>query len=169
MVEIDLITPMSIIRAPIFNAAKGTAPSLLTCTTGNSSGVAGTFNACDFTPTTENYSTIYFRSGNNAGSYRVMDLASTTSLGWDDALRNDVAVGDTAVAVPIRTHGPSQIYFHATQMGWIDCAVEQALAGTALWSVTVIRLDLSVAGKEYCDFMFHSNHFTNYVTPAVGS
>ena len=170
MVEIDLITPMSIIRAPIRATTKATSIAVITCTTGDSSGVAGTFSpAIDFTPTTENFSTIYFRSGANAGAYRTMDTAHTTVLGWDDALRNDVTAGDTAVCVPIRTHGPSQIYFHATQMGWIDADHEQALAGTDLWAVNVIRLDLSVAGGEYCDFMFQSNHFTNFITPAVGA
>lgn len=164
MVLIDLITPLSIIRAPIRATNKKTAPVVITCTTGDSNGVAGTFSpAIDFTPTTENYSTIYFRSGNNAGAYRVMDTAHTTVLGWDVRLRNDVAEGDTAVCVPIRTHGPSTIYFESTSMSWIDADVEQQLAGSGLWAVNVIRLDLSVPGQEFLDFTFQLNHFSNYM------
>jgi len=165
MVKVDLINPMSVIRAPIYATAVGTAPALLTCTVAGASGVTGTFNATDFTPTNDCDCTLYFRTGNNAGAYRVMDGTSTTELTWDIATRNDVEVGCTAVAVPIRTHGPSTIYFHATTMSWVDADVEPAIAGTNLWSVNVIELNLAEAGKEYVDFMFHANHFTVFVTP----
>jgi len=169
MVKIDVLMPGSVIRAPIFNAAVGTAPTVVTCTTAGTSGVTGTFGAIDFTPTADNDGTLYFRSGNNAGAYRIMDGTSTTALQWDMATRNDVLVGDTAVAVPVRSHGPATIYFHATTMSFIDAAVEPAKAGTNLWAVNVLRLDLSEAGKEYCEFCFLTNHYTNFVTPAVGS
>lgn len=169
MVKIDLLSPMSVIRAPIYATAVGTAPVLTTCTTGDANGLTGVFSpAIDFTPTTGDDGTIYFRSGANAGAYRIMDAASTTTLAWDMALRNDVTAGDTAVAVPMRTHGSSTIYFHATTMSWIDADVEPTKAGTGLWSVNIITLDLSEAGKEYCEFMFQTNHFTNFITPAVG-
>jgi hypothetical protein len=79
-------------------------------------------------------------------------------------LRIDVAVGFTDFAAPIRTHGPSAVYFHATQMGWIDATAETNINMSALWMVNVVRLDLSVAGGEFCDFMFQSNHLTNAVT-----
>jgi len=169
MVKIDILLPGAVIRAPIYNAAVGVAPSVVTCTTGDSNGLTGVFGAINFTPTTDNDSTIYFRSGSNAGAYRVMDAASTTTLAWDVALRNDVAAGDTAVAVPIRSHGSSTINFDATTMAWIDCADAPTKAGTNRWSVNVIRLDLSVAGQEYCDFVFQANHYTNFITPAVGA
>ena len=165
MAEIDLITPMSIIRAPIRATTKKENPVVITCTTGDSDGLTGVFSpAIDFTPTTGDDGTIYFRSGANSGAYRIMDAANTTTLAWDRALRTDVTVGDTAVCVPIRTHGFSTVYFHATSMSWIDADVEPTRAGTNLWAINVIRLDLSVPGGEFCDFTFQTCHFTNYVT-----
>ncbi|MCJ7625387.1 MAG: protein kinase [Anaerolineaceae bacterium] len=55
--------------------------------------------------------------------------------------------------------------FMGTPMSWVDADVEPAIAGTNLWSVNVIELNLAEAGKEYVDFMFHANHFTVFVTP----
>ena len=165
MVEVDLITPMSVIRAPIRASSKLENIAVVTCTTGDSSGKGGTFSpVIDFTPADEGLNTVYFRSGANAGAYRVMSGTSTSSLAWTKSLRNDVAVGDTAVAVPIRPNGPSSVYFHATQMGWIDVDVEMNKNMSALWMVNVVRLDLSVAGGEYCDFMFQGCHLTNATT-----
>lgn len=169
MVKIDLLSPMSVIRAPIYATSVGTAPVLLTVTTAGTSGITCTTNAMDFTPTADNDSTLYFRSGNNAGAYRIMDGTSTTALQWDMATRNDVLVGDTGVGVPVRSHGSSTIYFHATTMSWIDADVEPTKVGTNLWSVNIITLDLSEAGKEYCEFMFQTNHFTNFITPAAAA
>ena len=169
MVKIDLLLPHSVIRAPIFKSAVGTAPTLVTCTTGDSSGVAGTFGAIDFSPTANNDSTLYFRSGSNAGAYRIMDGTSTTALTWDVALRNDVADGDTAVAAPMRYVGSSTVLIGATCMSYIDCANDPVEAGTDRWAINVIRLDLSEAGKEYVEFMFQPNHYCNFITPAVGA
>ena len=169
MVEVDLLCTSSIVRAPIRATAKATPIAVGTCSAGDSSGTSGTFSAIDFTPTANNDSTCYFRSGANAGAYRVLDGSSTTALTWDVALRNDVAVGDTVVAAPCRPIGSSTIYFHATSMSWVDADVAPVEAGTNLWAVNVIRLDLSVAGGEYVDFMFQPNHFCNFITPAVGT
>ena len=169
MVKIDLLLPHSVIRAPLYNAAVGTAPTVVTCTTGNSSGVAGTFGAIDFTPTANNDSTLYFRTGNNAGAYRVMDGTSTTALTWDIATRNDIEVGCTAVAAPLRPVGSSTVLIGATYMSYIDVANAPVEAGTNRWAISVIRLDLSEAGKEYVEFMFQPNHYCNFITPAVGA
>jgi len=168
MVEVDLITPMSIIRAPIRASSKLEEVVVVTCTTGDSDGLTGVFTpVIDFTPVDEGLSSIYFRSGANAGAYRITSGTSTTTLAWTVSLSNDVTAGDTAVCVPIRTNGPSTIYFHATQRGWIDADVEAAKNMNNLWMVNVVRLDLSVPGGEFCDFMFQSCHFTNAITPTA--
>ena len=167
MVKIDVILPNSIIRAPIFKSAVGTAPTVVTCSYAGSSGITGTFGTIDFAPTANDDSTLYFRSGNNAGAYRVMNGTSQTALTWDIATRNDVEVGCTAVAAPLRPVGPATVVLGATCASYIDCANSPVEGGTTRWAITVLRLDLSEAGKEYVEFMFQSHHFTNFATPAA--
>ena len=160
MVKIAVITPSTVLRAPIFNGNTRTAIPVGAATGASTTGQGVTLDtALAFTPTTDPISTIYCRSGANAGSYRLMDAAHTTVLTWDTSLRSDIATGDTFVGVPIRTHGFSTIQFDATYASWIDASDEPAGAGTNLWGITVLRLDLSVAGGEYCEFMFGAGHF----------
>ena len=55
-------------------------------------------------------------------------------------------------------------------MSWVDADNGTSRSWYEIcWAVSVIRLDLSVAGGEYVDFMFQPNHFCNFITPAVGS
>ena len=165
MVKVAFITPNTVIRARIRNAAIGTAPTVATVTsqtTGGATGVGCTVDGIDHTAIASNLDTIYFRSGGNAGCYRTLDSAHATALTWDVALRNDVEEGDTCVVVPVRTHGYSTVMFDATTMAFIDCADDAVLNGTARWIIQVLRLDLSVAGDEYCEFCFDMVHFQHY-------
>ena len=160
MVKVALINAHTVLRAPIRNAAIGTAPTLLTVSTaGTSSGIDCVTNAADFASVTTPLSTIYFRTGSNAGAYRLCDTASSTTHEWDTALRNETAVGDTAVLVPLRTHGLSTIMFDATTAMFIDCADAPVANGADRWGVNVLRLDLETAGNEYAEFCFLGNHF----------
>jgi len=160
MVKVALIGPGTVLRAPIRKAAIGTAPTVVTSTNTSSDGLGITTGTIDFTPDGNPISTIYCRSGNNAGAYRILDSASTTVHTWDTAMRQDIAVGDTFVAVPLRTHGLSTVMFDATTAMFIDCADAPVLAGTNRWYINVLRLDLRDAGNEYAEFMFMGNHFT---------
>lgn len=166
MAKVSIITPSTVLRAPIYNAAVGTAPTEKTVTTGNTSGLGATVSAIDFTPETSPQSTVYMRSGNNAGAYRHMDLASTTVLGWDKAMKSDVAIGDKLVCVPYPTFGPANCMFDGTSATFLDCADNPVLAGTDRWAIFVHRLDLSVAGQEYLEFRFDTGHFGQYITNA---
>ena len=166
MAKIALITPSTILRASIFNAAVGTAPTIMTVTTGSSDGLGITTNATQFTPEAYPTATIYCRTGANAGAYRLLDAASSTVHTWDKAMRTDIAVGDTFVAVPMRFFGPSQIMFNDVSATFIDCADAPVLAGTNRWSVIVTKLDLSEAGNEYCEFYFDTVHFSALATRA---
>ena len=100
LMKISIITPWTVLEGPIFNAAIGTAPTLLTDTAGSATGytTAGTTNACEFTPVA-NSCTIYCRSGANAGLYRVTNDTSTTAPDVTVAFPYDVAIGDTFVRV----------------------------------------------------------------------
>jgi len=166
MVKVALINANSVLRAPIRNAAIGTAPTVVTATAGDTDGVGVTTGAIDFTATADNMSTIYCRSGANAGAYRLLDSAHATVHTWDVAMRNDTVIGDTFVAAPMRTHGLSTVMFDATTAMFIDCADDPVLAGTARWDINVIRLDLGTPGGEYCEFMFAPSHFSPHVTTA---
>lgn len=156
MAHVALIDPCTVLRAPIFNNAVGTAPSLLTVTTGSSDGLSCTTNACDFTPVA-NLATIYFRKGANMGIYRQTDDTSTTAATWDCATPYDVAVGDTAVRVPVRQFGQSYVRFgDDTCCSYLNCSETPA---TDYDVIEVIRLDLREAGKEFVDFRFNTDHF----------
>ena len=159
MVKVALITPHTVLRAPLRNAAIGTAPSVVTATAGDANGLGVTTGAINFTPENTSISTIYCRSGANAGVYRLLDSASTTVHTWDTATRNDTEIGSTWVAVPVRTHGLSTVMFDATTASFIDVADNPVLAGTNRWGINVIRLDLSTAGDEYVEFTFELGHF----------
>jgi hypothetical protein len=166
MAKVAIITPTTVLRAPLYNAAVGTAPTVVTVTTGDTQGLGCTTGAADFTSITSPLQTAYFRSGANAGVYRMKDDSSTTIHTWDTATKNDIAVGDTLVVVPLRTHGPSTVMFDATSASFIDVADAPVLAGTNRWAINVLRLDLSEAGNEYCEFMFDAGHFGQFITNA---
>jgi hypothetical protein len=159
MVKVALINPSTVLRAPIRNAAIGTPPTVLTATAGNASGLSVTTNAAQCASITSPLQTIYCRTGANAGAYRLTDTSSSTTHTWDQAMRNDTAVGDTFVFVPVRTHGYSTVMFDATTAMFIDAADAAVLGGTDRWGIQVVRLDLSTYGNEYCEFMFEAGHF----------
>ena len=162
MVKIALIDPSTILRAPIRNGAIGTAPTVVTATNVSTTGLGITTGAVNFTPIASNLQTIYCRTGGNAGAYRTTDATSATVHTWDVAMRNDIAIGDTFVMVPVRSHGYSTVMFDDATAMFIDCADGPVLAGTNRWIIQVVRLDLSTAGNEYCEFRFDPVHFQHY-------
>lgn len=155
MVEIALIDATTIIEGPIFNAAVGTAPTVGTVTTGSADGLSCTTNAVDVAGVAV-LSTVYFRAGANKGQYRISDDTSATAHAWDKATVYDVEVGDTLVKTNLRAIGPSRVQFDSESI-YIDCA---AALTTDYYGIDVIKLDLSVAGKEHCHFRFNADHFT---------
>lgn len=158
MVEVDIISPGTILRAPIRNAAIGTAITVLTSTAGNANGLTVTTGACDFTPVA-NLCTIYARTGANAGTYRITDDTSTTVAAWDVQMLNTTAtVGEKYVRVPLRHHGVSYaIIGDGTVASFIDASASPA---TNYDIIHVVRLDLSEAGNEYVEFMFDADAFS---------
>jgi len=154
-VKIAVITPSTILRAPIRLGAIGTNITELTATSGSASGVTATTNACGFTPVAS-MCTIYCRKGANAGVYRITSDTSTTVAAWDVAMPADTAAGDVFVRVPIKI-GHSYM-----QLG--DSAVCSFIDGSATpasnyWQVMVTRLDLREKGKEFAEFYFIGTSF----------
>ena len=157
MVEVELIDPTTILRAPIYNNAVGTAPTLLTATTGSTDGLSATTNAVEHTPVL-GMGAIYCRSGANAGIYRITNDTSTTACTWLKAMPYDPAIGDTFIRVPVRTHGPSYVSFgDSTVASYLNSSKTPA---TNYYAIHVVRLDLSVAGKEFVEFRLDADHFS---------
>lgn len=154
MVEIALITPETILKGPIYNAALGTATLLGTVTAGSASGVSCTVNTLEVSGVA-GLGTVYFRSGANAGAYRVTDDSSATAITWDKPTTKDVEIGDTLVRVNLRSVGPSRAQFDSEAM-YID---NNAAVTTDYYSLDIIKLDLEEAGKEHCYFKFNVDHF----------
>src|SRR3989304_3267895 len=105
MVEVELITPETILRGQIFNSTFGTAMTVGTVTTGDTNGVSCTTGT--LVASTANQATLSFRSGANKGAYRILDNTSATAQTWDTPKYAAVAVGDTCVKAPLRYIGPS--------------------------------------------------------------
>ena len=79
-VKVTLSIPMvTMFRAPIYNAAWGTALSELTNTSASSGGVTLTSDTA-ITDAAADFSTIYCRSGANRGHYRVVTTATSTTV-----------------------------------------------------------------------------------------
>lgn len=157
MVAVELIKPGTVLRAPIRNNAIGTAISELTSTAGNANGLTVTTGACDFTPVA-NLCSIYARSGQNAGQYRITDDTSTTVAAWDSQmLKTTATAGEKYVRVPYRTHGVSYaIIGDSTVASYLNASYTPA---TNYDIIHVLRLDLSVAGSEFADFVFDGDAF----------
>jgi hypothetical protein len=104
-------------------------------------------------------STIYFRTGTNAGSYRILDSASATGHSWDIPLAGSTGangqVGDTLVVTNLRPQGNCRMQV-GTEALWIQGS---AAVTTNYFEIQVLRLDLSVSGSEYCEFRFVPNNF----------
>lgn len=166
MVKVAVITPSTVLRAPLKATDAATGPALLTATNTSTDGLGITTNANDYTTGVAALHTIYCRSGANAGSYRIVTSTSSTIHTWDNAMIHDIAIGDTFVMVPMRPYGHSTVMFDDTTASWIDCDDGPVAAGTARWAINILRLDLREAGKEFVEFMFSVDHFGAYVTRA---
>jgi hypothetical protein len=161
LLQITEILPTTVLRGPIYNAAYGTAPTLLTATTAMTDGgvTAFTTNACDFTNVL-NMGTIYCRSGANSGLYRVSLDVSTTACQVTTAFPYNGAIGDTFVRVPWK-QGSSTMQIRGLGL-YCDCHSNPVIAGTDLFHVIIYQLNLAEAGKEYVDFRFGADHFCLY-------
>jgi hypothetical protein len=97
-VEVTVLAPGCMIKAPICFTTIGTAPTLLTVTTGSADGLTFVANALT-QATIDDYSTVYCRTGANRGQYRHVTTGNTTTQTMTIAFTYDIAVGDTFVAV----------------------------------------------------------------------
>lgn len=150
-VLVDRVGPGTVIKAPIFNAAYGTAITVGVVTTGNTSGTGFTCSAglLDFSGTVvADRNTAYFRTGANRGIYRVCTDASATVKTVDHDFPFDIVAGDTAVAVHLRPWGLCVTQFDG-ESTYVNAYAD---TGTNYYTIEVLSLDLSEAGKEHVIF-----------------
>jgi hypothetical protein len=150
MVDVVLITPTTLIKAPIYHTANQTALTCNTETAGSADGLTVTA-AFDHTSVADN-STLYCRAGANAGQYRKVNNASATAPTCLVAFTYDIAIGDKFVLANIK-EGFSAVEF-TTYINGID-GVEGL---THAWYVYVHELNLAEAGREYAVFTISTRH-----------
>ena len=146
-VDVCYIIPMvTMVRAPIYNAAWGTALTELTVTTASTTGLVVTHAGDTPTDIADHYATVYCRSGANRGQYRVVTTPASGSQTCLIAFQNDIAVGDVFVVCSMRL-GPMHWNIPATA----DCIDGNHALGDC-FDGFCHDLNLEESGKEYCVF-----------------
>jgi hypothetical protein len=149
MAQIAVIDEHTILKGSIFNATYGVAPTVVTCTTGSSDGLASMVHGnVDITSQVAYNNTYYGRSGLNRGIYRTSYATSRTTPTFYTPWPQDWTVGDTFVNVSVGL-GRTGIQTDAQNM-----FIDNAGALTSYFGVDVYSLDLEVAGKETATFRF---------------
>jgi hypothetical protein len=157
LVQVAVLDPSMYVEAPIFNGTYGTATTLLTVTTGDTTGAGMTTNAHE-RASVANLSTMYCRTGANAGIYRTVKSASTTTHTFDMHFPYAIAVGDTFVMANM-VLGTSRVQINSTS-GYIGmCLDNGADASSSYFGIEVVDMDLKEAGKEKVTFRFSAAHF----------
>lgn len=157
MAKIDIIDPCTVIRSRLVDADMSTAPTVSVASAAVGAGTSVVGAAAASVASIQGFSTVYFRTGANRGTYRVNDAAaSTTSFTWDTPTYKDVAAGDTFVMVNILPFGSSKCQLLATYSTAFD--INEACTSHYFY-IDVYRLDLSEQYKEYVEFRWSAPNF----------
>ena len=151
-VKLDLVTPTTLIKAPIVKDTIGTAPATVAVTTAQAAGLVVTTTTTIDTSVSQ-YSTVYCRSGANKGQYRKVTTGATTDQTVLLAFTYATVVGDVFVVANI-VEGAARIDLDSQFQG-----IDSSDALTYYYSVYVHELNLETAGEEYAIFSFNPRHF----------
>jgi hypothetical protein len=151
LAEVQIITPNSLIRAPLVKDTIGTNPECKACTTGSTDGL--TFIIATIDTSVSNYSTAYCRTGANRGEYRKITTGAAATQTVLVPFINDIAIGDTFCVVNV-VQGYAHVQWESQFQG-----IDTSAALTAYFEVFVHEINLEEAGKEYCTFRFAPAHF----------
>lgn len=168
MVQVAVIDPSTVIRGDLRNGSISTNLSARTvaaskghnaqCTLDSGCGIARLYkpNDADVGVTATFSGTVYFRSGNAMGNYRLLDLASSIHMKWDKPLAKAASHDDTVVVAPgLPPVGWGHMLTDSESM-YVDVSSDNS---TNNWIVMVHKLDLREAGNEHVDFRFATCHF----------
>jgi hypothetical protein len=156
LAEVQLLTPNSLLRAPIVKDTVGTAPECKACTTGSADGL--TFVIPTIDTSVSMYSTAYCRTGANRGEYRKITTGAVATQTVVIPFTNDIAVGDTFCVANI-VQGLARIDFDSQFQG-----IDSSAALTNYYVAIVHELNLEEAGKEYATFRLSPQHFGYFIT-----
>lgn len=154
LVKVAVIDSQTILKAPIYNAAYGKAPTVVTVSIGSDTGLGYTASSAEFTPVAYN-ATTYCRSGLNRGLYRITYDTSATARTTYIAFPFDIAVGDTFVNANISAHGTCKACI-GTGGTYLNNAA--AVGSNYIW-IDVLELNLEVAGQEHAIFRINPLQF----------
>jgi len=158
-VQVTIIRPWAtMIKGPICYSAYKTAPTLLTATSADSTGLAVTDTGNAITDTADDFSTIYCRTGANRGVSRVVTTTTSTTVHTVTIpFPYGIAIGDTFVKVAM-TLGLSGIDILSTA----DCINGDVAAN--FFPAYIHEINLEEAGKEYAVFSLISGNYVVYTT-----
>ena len=160
MAEVSIINPSTVVRAPIFKGAVGTVLPEMTVTASKGHYGQATIDTTlqhGYSAGTSYYGTAYFRTGPNAGAYRLLtSQSSSICLTWDKDLYAAASNDDKVIVVKgIRPNGLSKIFVDSESL-----FISNAVTSTVNYYLgQVVRLDLRESGNEFCDFTFAPPHF----------
>lgn len=152
-VQVTLCLPwITLVRAPIYNAAYGTALTEITATSASSGGTVITGTGSAITDIADDFATVYCRTGANRGHYRVITTStSTTSQTVTVPFPYGISVGDTFVVASC-----------VLGIGGLDIpATANCIDGNndmdAYYPVFYHEINLEESGKEFAIFSFLPN------------
>jgi hypothetical protein len=149
--EVVLLTPTSLIKSPIWHTTPGTALHCLAATTADSAGTSVITSG--FSANVDGFSTVYCRTGANAGQYRITEGTGTTTVAVTIPFTYGIAAGDTFVCCNL-VQGWSALDWVATYVNGIDGTA----ALTYAYRAYVHELNLKESGKEYAVFTVSPQH-----------
>ena len=150
LAEVLLITPTTLIKAPIVKDTIGTAPERKACTTGSADGL--TFVVATIDTTVSNYSSAYCSAGANRGQYRKITTGAVAVQTVLVPFTYDIAVGDIFCIANIK-EGLAHVDLDTQFQG-----IDSSPALSKYFVVYVHELNLEEAGKEYAIFTISPRH-----------
>ena len=150
-VDVVVLCPGDLVRAPVSFTTIGTAPTTLTVTTGSADGLTFVSNALT-QATIDDFSTVYCRTGANRGQYRVVTTGATATQTMTIAFTYDISVGDTFVAVQL-VKGRTAFDFDSRFQAWLgNAALSNKYRGYCY------QLNLEESGKEWATIAIAAHH-----------
>lgn len=151
-VETTLIIPfITLVRAPIYNAAFGTALTEMVITTAHSAGTTVTHANDAITDIADDLSIIYCREGASRGHYRVNTTStSANAQAVTIAFPYGLAIGDKMVCASC-VFGGGGLDFPSTA----NC-IDGNNDMNAYYDVFYHDINLEVSGKEYAVFAINA-------------
>lgn len=154
MVQIARLTPYTPVKVNLYNSTRGTAMTVNTATsvTGTTTFTA---DAHDHSTPVAGLGTSYCRKGANRGRMRQTTDTSATVKTFGIEWRDNLAVGDQFVTVPLRPYGRSFVQLDA-EADFFDISANPA---TDYMIFYVQELHLETPGEEYVIGTFDPVHF----------